>query len=287
MIRHARVPGRVVARFVLAAFAAAPAYAPAADAARVQVDLISENLALIPGQPSQLGLRLRHAPHWHTYWVNPGDSGLPTTLAWTLPPGFRAEAIGWPLPRRFEVGGLYNFGYDGEVVLPLLLDVPADARPGTSAHLVARTSWLVCREECIPGHAELTLDLPIASGDAKPDPRWRQLFTRAELAQPEATAWSGAARVVGDRVEITLRGPGLPDAAGLDAFAVQRKVLDNRPPTIRRVGDALVIDAGKSEYFASAPAALDLVLTSAGGVGPRGWNVSVPLAGAAQAEARP
>lgn len=291
MIRPASAPRRRVMACLVGAAASMGVFAPLraqpVTSEPVRVELISENLGLIPGQPTQLGVRLRHAPHWHTCWVNPGDIGVPTTLVWSLPAGFRSEGIGWPLPQRFEVGGQYSFGYGGELVLPILLDVPASARPGTTAHLAVLAHWLACREECMPGRAELTLDLPIARGDAKPDPRWRQLFTRAELAQPEATAWSGTARLVGARVEITLRGPGLPPAAGLDAFAVQRRVLDNRPPTLRRVDDALVIDAGKSESFASAPAALDLVLTSAGGVGPRGWNVRVPWTGAAQAETRP
>ena len=110
---------------------------------------------------------LRHEPHWHTYWINPGDSGLPTTLAWTLPPGLKTQDIAWPLPKRFDVGGLYNFGYDGEVVLPVALSVPADAEPGTTAHIAVEAKWLVCREECIPGKASLTLDLPIVDRAAE------------------------------------------------------------------------------------------------------------------------
>src|SRR3954447_24043343 len=101
----------------------------------VAVELISEHGALISGQSQQLGLLLRHEPHWHTYWLNPGDSGLPTTLAWTLPPGFKAQDITWPLPQRFDVGGLFNFGYEREVVLPIALSAPADASAGTTAHV--------------------------------------------------------------------------------------------------------------------------------------------------------
>ncbi|HNI86392.1 MAG TPA: protein-disulfide reductase DsbD family protein, partial [Ottowia sp.] len=66
---------------------------------------------VLPGQPLWLGLALEHQPHWHTYWKNPGDSGLPTTLAWTLPAGFKAGEIDWPTPSRLPIGPLMNHGY--------------------------------------------------------------------------------------------------------------------------------------------------------------------------------
>jgi DsbC/DsbD-like thiol-disulfide interchange protein len=42
---------------------------------------------LKPGKALWLGLLMCHVPHWHTYWENPGDSGLATTLLWKLPAG--------------------------------------------------------------------------------------------------------------------------------------------------------------------------------------------------------
>ena len=247
----------------------------------VSVELISEHTSLLPGQSQQLGLLLRHEPHWHTYWINPGDSGLPTTLAWTLPPGLKTQDIAWPLPKRFDVGGLYNFGYDGEIVLPVTLSVPADARPGSSAHIAVEAKWLVCREECIPGKASLALDLPVASEPPKPDTRWTMQFARARLAGPQATAWKGTTRSDGERIAITLRGPSLPAVDGLDAFVEQRKLVDNKPPQIRRDGDALIVDFGKSEYFGTPPETFDLVVTQPSAAGVRGWRIQVPFAAAA------
>jgi DsbC/DsbD-like thiol-disulfide interchange protein len=254
---------------------------PAAD--HVSVELISEHTSLAAGQSLQLGLLLRHEPHWHTYWINPGDSGLPTTLSWTLPPGLKVQDIAWPLPKRFDVGGLYNFGYDGEVVLPIAVSVPADAAVGSSAHVAVVAKWLVCREECIPGTASLALDLPIAADAPQPDARWTMQFARARLAQPQATAWKAEARIDGDRIAITLRGPGLPAAEGLDAFVEERKLVDNKPPHIRLDGEALIVDFGKSDYFGTSPAAADLVLTQPNAAGVRGWRVQVPLLAATTA----
>jgi thiol:disulfide interchange protein DsbD len=198
-----------------------------------------------------------------------------------LPPGFKTQEIAWPLPQRFDVGGLYNFGYDGEIVLPIALSVPADAKPGTRAHVAVDAKWLVCREECIPGKASLTLDLPLVAEPPKPDSRWTMQFARARLAQPQATAWKGATRTDGDRIAITLMGPSLPDANDLDAFVEQRKLVDNKPPTIRREGDALIVDFAKSEYFAAPPETFDLVLTQPSAAGMRGWRVQVPFAASA------
>lgn len=279
-------PGVLALAFACAASASAGAVAEESNGSQdsegdhLRVTLIGEHTSLAPGQSLQIGLLLQHEAHWHTYWINPGDSGLPTTLTWTLPSGFRAQDIAWPLPTRFDVGGLYNFGYDGEVLLPITLEVPADAQPGTTAHLAAEAKWLVCREECIPGKALLVLDLPIAASPPKPDTRWTAQFARARLAEPEATAWKSEARLDGDHVTITLRGPGLPDANGLDAFVAERKLVDNKPPQIRRDGDALIVAFGKSDYFGTSPTAFDLVVTKPSAAGVRGWRVQVPLAAA-------
>lgn len=282
-----RLTGAAVALAATPAFALKPAPEKPASGDPVEVQLIAEHTELVPGQSQQLGLLLRHQPHWHTYWLNPGDSGLPTTLEWVLPSGYSADEIDWPTPRRFAVGNLYNFGYDGETLLPVSITLPADAAVGSTAHVSLVTQWLVCREECIPGKVSLAIDLPVVRAEAKPDPRWTGQFSEARLEQPQATAWKGAVRDGGERFTVTLTGPGLPPAsAQLDALPVQRKLFDNKPPTIRRDGDALVIEAGKSEYFTTAPSELDLLVTTASANGARGWRVRIPFAADATVPAR-
>lgn len=254
--------------------AAADAAAVSAD--HLSIELVSEATALVPGSNAWLGLHLRHDPHWHTYWINPGDSGLPTRLSWQLPDGYAVDAIDWPAPSRFEVGGLYNFGYDGELLLPLALHVPADARPGDAVDLRVEAKWLICEEECIPGKANLRLPMAIAR-DAVPGPL-AALFTQARTRIPQATDWTGSARINAGKVDIRLDGKGLPALAGLDVFAVQRRLLDNAPPRLTREDDRLRIEAAQNDYFDSAPAELDLVLTSTMTNGaPLAWRVRVPL----------
>ncbi|MEP6940396.1 MAG: protein-disulfide reductase DsbD domain-containing protein [Rudaea sp.] len=219
---------------------------------------MSARTTLTAGQPAMLGLRLQHAAGWHTYWVNPGDSGLPTRVNWTLPHGFKTGEIAWPTPQRFTVDGLANFGYEGDVLLPVLLDVPADARPGSSVRVRASVKWLACHEECVPGAATLAIDLRVGSATAMSEPD--AAFARARSTAPENGVWSSVARIVGDRIEVEVRGADLGDGERLDAFAEQPKLIANAPPQFSLRGGVPVLAFAKSEYFEAQPKALDLVV---------------------------
>ena len=94
-----------------------------------------------PGQTVWIGLQLRHPPKWHTYWKNPGDSGLPTTFQWTLPAGVDAGDMAWPVPKRLPVADMINYGYDGTVLLPVPLTITPDFNPSSSS-LDAFVVWL-------------------------------------------------------------------------------------------------------------------------------------------------
>jgi thiol:disulfide interchange protein DsbD len=113
-----------------------------------------------PGKSVWVGLQLTHAPDWHTYWKNSGDSGLPTEMQWTLPPGVSAGPIAWPTPRKFPIGNLANYGYDGTVVLPVPLTVSPEFK-GEHIDVRLYAAWLVCRKECIPEEGNFTLRVPV------------------------------------------------------------------------------------------------------------------------------
>src|SRR5574337_977298 len=113
-----------------------------------------------------VGLQLTHQGGWHTYWKNSGDSGLPTELQWTLPPGVMAGDIAWPLPKKIPIANLANYGYEGTVLLPVPLTITPEYRPGPLAEAMdigLKASWLVCRQECIPQEGEVALRLPLRS----------------------------------------------------------------------------------------------------------------------------
>ena len=162
-MRIQAILGRMLMAMATALAMAAPA--PAAGATLlpdpVTSRLVPEAGSVVPGGTLWVDLHLDIAPGWHTYWRNPGDSGLPTEIAWKLPAGFSAGEVAWPAPERFVLGTIGNYGYSGSADLLVPIAAPADLEPGGVAHLAADASWLVCSDICIPGEAKLTLDLPV------------------------------------------------------------------------------------------------------------------------------
>ncbi|HEX8471887.1 MAG TPA: protein-disulfide reductase DsbD domain-containing protein [Brevundimonas sp.] len=151
------------------AFASGPAFAQAGPqkTERIEAELVPMSAWAAPGSTAVVAIRQKIQPGWHTYWRNPGDSGGPTTLRWSLPTGVTAGDIVWPLPQRQRLQGLTNFGYEGEVFLPVPIEVPASARTGTTIPLSVNVVFLVCSAEmCVPDQMTLTLNLPIKDGAA-------------------------------------------------------------------------------------------------------------------------
>jgi thiol:disulfide interchange protein DsbD len=172
------------------------------------VQLVSEVESIRPGQPFQVGLHLRMDPEWHTYWKNPGDSGLATRLAWTLPEGFQAGPIQWPYPGTFTQGPVTSYGYAGEVLLAVAITPPPSIAVGTSVTLAARADWLECREACLPGRRDLSLVLPVRSEAPRPSAQWGPTFAAARARVPEpGTGWTFEARETADRIVLDMHPP--------------------------------------------------------------------------------
>jgi len=179
-----------VALVVVLVCASVPAQAVSARAAteQVEAELIASVNAVHPGEEIFLGVHQRIIPHWHTYWINPGDSGIATKIAWKLPAGAEAGEIQWPLPSRFQLGSIANYGYEKEVTLLSRMRVPADAKIGSAFPIHATVDWLVCREDCLPQRVELTLVLPVnAAGNASR--AGNPLIEAARSRLPVASPW--------------------------------------------------------------------------------------------------
>jgi thiol:disulfide interchange protein len=128
----------------------------------VRAELLADTNAIVPGRPFTVGLLLRMAPGWHTYWKFSGDAGLPTELKWKVPPGWKIGEIQWPIPlKTIDPGDIETYGYENEVLL--MQEITPPAMLDTSVQLAAEANWLVCEKICIPGSATLQLNLPTAS----------------------------------------------------------------------------------------------------------------------------
>ncbi|MBI5718602.1 MAG: thioredoxin family protein [Burkholderiales bacterium] len=215
-----------------------------------------------PGKPLRLGLQIDHQRHWHTYWKNPGDSGLPTTLAFTLPAGFVAGDIRWPAPVRLPIGPLMNFGYEGTLLLPVPVQVPAGFS-GDSLTVKLRADWLVCKDVCIPEGGDFTLQVPARAATAG----HAAAFAAADAATPVPAAGAEARAELKDGA-LQVRISGLPAAwhgLALQFFPETAGVLNNAAPIAGRWdagvwSAALAIDPQRS----AGPAVLPAVLTAAG-----------------------
>ena len=230
------------------------------------------------GQPLWLGLQITHQPEWHTYWKNPGDSGLPTVLEWTLPAGVTAGEIAWPTPKKIPIGNLANYGYEGTVLLP----VPLTVAPGFKDEQLSvrlKASWLVCRRECIPQEGEFVLNVPARSSFAAQG----AAFDAARKASPQAlTGGSGQATPEDKLLRVSVTG--LPSN-------LQGKALEFFPETTGVTEPAGVITQGwqggvwtaqvpLSAQRSESPTQLPVVLALANGSqGKQAWRLELPVQG--------
>jgi DsbC/DsbD-like thiol-disulfide interchange protein len=171
----------------------------------VKVELVSEQEAIVPHRQLQLGIRFDLEPGWHTYWVNPGDSGEPPRIEWSLPTGFQAKSIEWPHPTRLSTPPFADYGYEHEVLLPVSIRTPSGLTEGMTEKMVAHVRYLICRQVCIPGRKELVLELPVKDhGNASSN---ALLFesTRRKLPKPLPKGWNISATSAGDEFRLRLR----------------------------------------------------------------------------------
>lgn len=241
--------------------------APAAErSGKAAVEWLTVSATCEPGGPIQTAIRLVVDPGWHTYWFNPGDGGMKTSVEWKLPPGWTATEPAHPVPKRFLTGGLHGFGYEGTVDFPVTLTPPADFTG--EANLEAAVSWLTCAEDgCVPGEA--TVKLTLKSGPPAP-------------GRPAAAAIAGALK----RIPVPLRGARLEvvenpaslsltiaakagaghDLSRYDVFPATPQVVD--PAAVIRFaksGDSWTATVPKCGYAASPVRQLTLVLADGRG----------------------
>ena len=239
----------------------------------IRAELVAQVEAIVPGQSFMAGVRLQPDENWHTYWINPGDSGVPTTLDWRLPDGMDAGTIDWPWPEALQMGHLVNYGYKGEHLLPVRIDTPDTLAPGDTVTLVVDAAWLVCEEICIPGDATLALDIDVAAAGNGRDSHHAGLFAETLERVPESVDWTARFNTDGGNLSVQV----VPEGIDLDRdwafFAINDNLIEHAEmPSVLAEDGQILVSQPLSAYFSRAPEQLEFVLVD--GDAGQAWQLS-------------
>lgn len=243
------------------------AYAQKDTSPHSEAALVAEGRTVQPGTPFYVALRIRMEPKWHSYWINPGDSGLATKITWELPEGFQAGEIEWPHPEKIPTPPMMTYGYENDVWLLTQITPPENLTQSTVT-LQAKARWLICKEACIPATENVQLTLPVKNEPAEIDPRWSAGFKRARAALPASNSdWSVHAEraAEGKGFVLRLRPPAGADtswvADSVYFFPSESAILDHAAPQkVTRDGESFLIDLKPSDYLEQAPEQLNGIL---------------------------
>ncbi len=239
----------------------------------VKAQLISEFKSISPGQTFVVALRLEMDKQWHTYWKNPGDSGMPTQITWNLPEDFHAGEIKWPFPQKFEENNLVSFGYEGEVFLLTEINVADTVKPGTRVEIAAEVDWLACKENCIPGHADLKISLPVRDKDPESQRRWSHQFSDTRKKIPgKFEDWEISAVVKNNLILLHIHPPSgfKTELTGLEFFPEQEGIIDlSRKQNLQKSEEGYALEIQRSLLSGELPPRLQGMLVSE-----KGWSES-------------
>lgn len=234
---------------LLAIFTTAPAGAQVYEGKQiVKASLLADTSAIVPGKPFIVGLLLRIAPGWHTYWKFSGDAGLPTEIKWKLPPGWKIGEIEWPIPLKLkDPGDIVTYGYNDEVLLMQQITPPASVAD-TTVKLSAEASWLVCERICIPGNASLELELPrgssagvaTAAKSISAAPANTELFARYRKLLPRRAGEIENWKRTASQISFRFRQAGLANYSLVDLYPLaDENALVGHPSAALRTDDAV------------------------------------------------
>ena len=208
----------------------------------VRPELLADTDAVVAGKPFTVGVLLRMAPGWHTYWKFSGDAGLPTELKWKLPPGWKIGDIQWPIPlKTIDPGDIETYGYENEVLLMQEITPPSKL-DDSPAKLSTEANWLVCEKICVPGSATLQLDLPVASTSQAANTdvfaRYRRLLPQNRPKPDVARAeWSRS----GSDLRLKIASESLARYPALDFFPLpEQEVIVGHPAVQSRNNNEIV-----------------------------------------------
>ncbi len=230
-----------------------------AQTAHVQAELLSASKTVAEGNTVLVGVRLKIAPKWHVYWINPGDSGEAPSIQWTTPKSTIAGPILWPPPHPVPVPPLLNYGYVDDVTLLTEFSVGQSARKGPWV-IQADVHWLVCEETCVPENVRLELSIPWAASltDSLEKTHLEAVRKTLPRALPE---WTSRFETAKDKLLLKVSGPRETEGARFYPFsdAVIRHAAEQ---TFLKRGTSFELELIRSDLTSgeAAPSSLNGVL---------------------------
>ncbi|MGZ3722371.1 MAG: protein-disulfide reductase DsbD family protein [Bdellovibrionales bacterium] len=201
-----------------------------------QAELIRETTGFTPGAAGTIGLKINLADHWHTYWLNPGDSGTAIHLSFKASHGVKIERVLFPIPEREQSGPLISFGYSHQVLFPIELSLAKNLDPGSSVSVDVDIEWLVCEDVCIPAFDSLHIDVPVVTLDNVSPSADFPLFQNTRALIPQIVADYPHFTANGDEVMLKVPDARVQDKL-IDFFPFRASGVTNVKPQL--VGNVL------------------------------------------------
>jgi thiol:disulfide interchange protein DsbD len=217
----------------------------------IQVELVSDQLTVQPGQAFTVGIHQTIQSGYHTYWRNAGTVGLPTAIQWNLPKGFEASEILWPTPELSKMADYSVWGYHDEALLLTQITPPKDFPIGNPIELVGEGSWMCCGTQCHPGFKTLSIRLN-SSDTATPNPDWRSQFQSVRDEQPRAfDQWAVQAMRKGNHytLQLTTNHPiASPHSSQPRFYGHHRQVSSAKPQRIEKLETGYILHLQHEEF---------------------------------------
>lgn len=249
---------------LLAQFLAVQAFAqPVGAGPHVKIELVAETDRPAPGSEVTLAFASTPNPTWHAYWQNPGDAGYPATAKWTLPEGFSAGELRYPVPERLIIAGLMNYVYEKPFAQLVTLKLPENARG--QVPIKVDFSYLVCTDTiCVPESAQLSTELTVGDGTITAERRAQ--FDAWRRALPKPLGSEARFQIEDGRIRLAIPYPAdAPFSAGYFYPLAQRQIDHAADQNVVRQGDAILIETAAK----GTPDAIDGVIA----IGDQGFVV--------------
>ena len=205
--------------------------------AHVKIHLTTERNKIASGEGLWVLIEETIEPGWHTYWVNPGDSGAAPRITWTMPKGFETSDIEWPAPHKVSVEGLVSYAYEGKVTLGQSVLAPVAKMPKGKLEFTADFEILVCKDICIPEKIseKFVLNDPVVKEEDRSDD-----VDTFFNSLPIKSDWSGTYRINGSDFVATIKGLNIDNInlKTVEFMPMEWGIVKNSAPAeVQAVGD--------------------------------------------------